>query len=92
MNARIPDHPAALQPASALARISQVWDEHILPPLTDYIRIPAKSPLFHIVPQKKRTQSIDTEASASVSSELHASVKNELSAQLAVFITTPSEQ
>ena len=46
MNARIPDHPAALQPASALARISQVWDEHILPPLTDYIRIPAKSPLF----------------------------------------------
>ena len=46
MNARIPDHPAALQPASALARISQVWDERILPPLTDYIRIPAKSPLF----------------------------------------------
>ena len=50
MNARTPDaataHPAALQPASALARISQVWDEHILPPLTDYIRIPAKSPLF----------------------------------------------
>ena len=50
MNARTPDaataHPAALQPASALERISQVWDERILPPLTDYIRIPAKSPLF----------------------------------------------
>ena len=50
MNARIPDAATAtataLQPASALERISQVWDERILPPLTDYIRIPAKSPLF----------------------------------------------
>ena len=44
MNARIPAH--TLQPAPALERIGQVWDESILPQLTDYIRIPAKSPLF----------------------------------------------
>ena len=44
MNARIA--PAQLQPDQALERISQVWDERILPQLTDYIRIPAKSPMF----------------------------------------------
>lgn len=44
MNARIP--PAALEPAEALRRVSQVWDDSIVPQLTDYIAIPAKSPLF----------------------------------------------
>ena len=44
MNARVP--PVALEPAEALARVSQVWDESIVPQLTDYIAIPAKSPLF----------------------------------------------
>ena len=44
MNARIP--PAQLQPQQALERISQDWDEKILPALTDYIRVPAKSPMF----------------------------------------------
>jgi len=34
------------QPAQALDRLSQVWDERIVPQLTDYIRIPAKSPMF----------------------------------------------
>ena len=44
MNARIA--PAQLQPQQALERISQDWDEKILPALTDYIRVPAKSPMF----------------------------------------------
>ncbi len=45
MNARI--SPATLlQPEEALARVSRVWDEHIVPQLTDYIAIPAKSPMF----------------------------------------------
>ena len=44
MNARAPS--PALEPAEALRRVSRVWDESILPQLTDYIAIPAKSPLF----------------------------------------------
>ncbi len=44
MNARIPT--TALEPAEALRRVSQVWDDSILPQLTDYIAIPAKSPMF----------------------------------------------
>ena len=44
MNARVPS--TALEPAEALRRVSRVWDESILPQLTDYIAIPAKSPLF----------------------------------------------
>ena len=44
MNARVP--PTALEPVEALRRVSQVWDESILPQLTDYIAIPAKSPMF----------------------------------------------
>ena len=44
MNAPLPAH--VLQPAQALDRLSQVWDERIVPQLTDYIRIPAKSPMF----------------------------------------------
>lgn len=44
MNARIPTQ--ALQPAQALESVSRVWDERIVPQLTDYIRIPAKSPMF----------------------------------------------
>lgn len=45
MNARI--SPATLlQPEEALARVSRVWDDQIVPQLTDYIAIPAKSPMF----------------------------------------------
>ena len=45
MNARI--SPATLlQPEEALARVSRAWDEKIVPQLTDYIAIPAKSPMF----------------------------------------------
>ena len=44
MNARIA--PAQLQPDQARKHIDKVWDEGILPQLTDYIGIPAKSPMF----------------------------------------------
>ena len=44
MNAR---HPAAdLDPALALERISAQWDKDIVAQLTEYIAIPAKSPMF----------------------------------------------
>ena len=44
MNTRIA--PSVLQPALALERVSQAWDTDILPQLTEYIAIPAKSPMF----------------------------------------------
>ncbi len=44
MNARIP--ASAFQPQEALSQLSQRWDEGILPQLTEYIAIPAKSPGF----------------------------------------------
>ncbi|MFN3376206.1 MAG: M20 family metallopeptidase [Burkholderiaceae bacterium] len=44
MNARVPS--AVLDPALALQRVSQAWDEDLLRQLTDYIAIPAKSPMF----------------------------------------------
>jgi acetylornithine deacetylase/succinyl-diaminopimelate desuccinylase-like protein len=44
MNAPLP--PQALDSAAALDRISGVWDASIVPQLSDYIRIPAKSPMF----------------------------------------------
>ncbi|WP_046984814.1 M20 family metallopeptidase [Delftia tsuruhatensis] len=44
MNARTPSQ--LLQPAAALDRISRSWDERIVPALTEYIAIPAKSPMF----------------------------------------------
>lgn len=44
MNARLPT--PTLHSADALERIGQVWDAQIVPQLTEYIRIPAKSPMF----------------------------------------------
>ena len=44
MNARVA--PSTLNPAQALAQVSQRWDETIVPQLSDYIAIPAKSPAF----------------------------------------------
>lgn len=44
MNARVP--PQILQPALALERVSQQWDSDIVRQLTDYVAIPAKSPMF----------------------------------------------
>ena len=44
MNARVPE--SALNAAQALGQVSRVWDEDIVDQLSDYIRIPAKSPMF----------------------------------------------
>ena len=44
MNARVPSQ--ILQPALALERVGQAWDDDILRQLTEYIAIPAKSPTF----------------------------------------------
>ena len=44
MTARLP--ATALDSALALERVGRAWDEDILRQLTDYIRIPAKSPMF----------------------------------------------
>jgi len=47
MNARDPHLPLQADEASALAAFAEtVWDEEIVPALTDYIAIPAKSPMF----------------------------------------------
>jgi acetylornithine deacetylase/succinyl-diaminopimelate desuccinylase-like protein len=47
MNARDPQLPLQPDEATALgAFAAQVWDEEIVPALTDYIAIPAKSPMF----------------------------------------------
>ncbi len=44
MNARVPQF--ALNPQQAGADAARAWDEDIVRQLTDYIRIPAKSPMF----------------------------------------------
>jgi acetylornithine deacetylase/succinyl-diaminopimelate desuccinylase-like protein len=44
MNARTPE--TVLNAAQALGEVSQVWDDDIVSQLTDYISIPAKSPMF----------------------------------------------
>ncbi|MFZ3220576.1 MAG: M20/M25/M40 family metallo-hydrolase [Rhodoferax sp.] len=44
MNARIP--PSVLNAAQTLSQVSALWDDQIVPCLEDYIRVPAKSPMF----------------------------------------------
>ena len=44
MNARIA--PSLLNPAQALTQVSQAWDTDLVGQLTNYIAIPAKSPMF----------------------------------------------
>ena len=44
MNARVPNTP--LNAAQVLSEVSQAWDDDIVHRLEDYIRIPAKSPMF----------------------------------------------
>ena len=46
MNARIP--ASAMDSAQARRQIDRLWDEAIVPRLQEYIRIPAKSPLFDV--------------------------------------------
>ena len=44
MNAKTPE--SVLNAAQALGEVSQAWDDDIVGQLTDYISIPAKSPMF----------------------------------------------
>ncbi len=44
MNARVA--PSVLDAAQTLSQVSSLWDTQIVPCLEDYIRIPAKSPMF----------------------------------------------
>ena len=47
MNARDPLAPLRPDEASALGEFSaRVWDEEIVPAITNYIAVPAKSPMF----------------------------------------------
>lgn len=47
MNARDPHLPLQADEATALGRYADAaWDERIVPALTDYIAVPAKSPMF----------------------------------------------
>ncbi|CAM4052212.1 M20 family metallopeptidase [Bordetella tumulicola] len=48
MNARIPDDalPSTLDPDALQAFVDRQWDDEIIPALTDYIAVPAKSPAF----------------------------------------------
>ena len=47
MNARDPNLPLARDEAGALATFAdQAWEQRILPALTDYIAVPAKSPAY----------------------------------------------
>ncbi|MDH5339043.1 MAG: M20 family metallopeptidase [Rubrivivax sp.] len=47
MNARDPQLPVTAGEAGTLSRfVAQAWDERIVPALTDYIAVPAKSPMF----------------------------------------------
>jgi hypothetical protein len=47
MNARDPNPPLQADEAESLAAFAaRTWDEEIVPALTDYIAVPAKSPMF----------------------------------------------
>ena len=56
MNARTPE--SVLNAAQALSEVSQAWDDDIVGKLTDYISIPAKSPMFD--PDWEKNGFIDT--------------------------------
>ncbi len=44
MNARVP--ASALHMAQALADVGRIWDEDIVQRISDYVQVPAKSPMF----------------------------------------------
>ena len=47
MNARDPHLPVQPDEAEKLADFAErIWDDEIVPALTDYIAVPAKSPMF----------------------------------------------
>ena len=42
----VADPAAVVDPAALEAFVARAWDERIVPALTEYIRVPAKSPMF----------------------------------------------
>src|SRR3954469_14187933 len=80
MNARDPNLPLQAEQAAALGTFaSTLWDEQIVPALTDYIAIPAKSPMFD--PDWQRNGHVDRvvrDAAAWVERQRVTGLKREL--------------
>ncbi|MGM9482740.1 M20 family metallopeptidase [Roseateles sp. NT4] len=80
MNARDPNLPLQADEATALGSFAaRVWDEEIVPALTDYIAIPAKSPMFDADWEKNgHIEKVLTQAAAWVESKKVAGLKLEV--------------
>ncbi len=80
MNARDPNLPLQADEATALGEFAaRVWDEEIVPALTDYIAVPAKSPMFDADWEKNgHIEKVLTQAAAWVESKKVAGLKLEV--------------
>ncbi|WP_457447504.1 M20 family metallopeptidase [Roseateles sp. P5_E4] len=80
MNARDPHLPLQADETAALGEFAaRVWDEEIVPALTDYIAIPAKSPMFDADWAKNgHIEKVLTQAAAWVESKKVAGLKLEV--------------
>ena len=84
MNARVP--ACALNAEQAQSQISALWDAQIVPQLQDYIRIPAKSPLFDADWAREKELAADTFAAGITSCEImHALIRNHLDGAMAGY-------
>src|SRR3546814_19384413 len=81
MNARIPDDalPPTLDPDALQAFVDRQWDDEIIPALTDYIAVPAKSPAFDADWEKNAyIESVVRDAAQWVESRTDAGLKLEV--------------
>lgn len=80
MNARDPHLPLQPDEATAIAEFAnRTWDEEIVPALTDYIAIPAKSPMFDADWQKNgHLERVVRDAASWVESKKVAGLKLEV--------------
>jgi acetylornithine deacetylase/succinyl-diaminopimelate desuccinylase-like protein len=80
MNARDPNLPLQPDEATAIAEFAnRTWDEEIVPALTDYIAIPAKSPMFDADWQKNgHLERVVRDAASWVESKKVAGLKLEV--------------
>ena len=80
MNARDPNLPLQPDDATAIAEFAnRTWDEEIVPALTDYIAIPAKSPMFDADWQKNgHLERVVRDAASWVESKKVAGLKLEV--------------
>ena len=80
MNARDPNLPLQPDEATAIAAFAnRTWDEEIVPALTDYIAIPAKSPMFDADWEKNgHIERVVRDAAAWVESKKVAGLKLEI--------------